>query len=83
MEGLRVVADDMEIVAEFAGELSDGDAPFLAVWFIGLEIFATERPRIGIVALDNRVEHSDIITAVVGLFDAEVVNSLIYISIEI
>ena len=63
---MRVVADDVEIVADFAGELSNGYATFLAVWLIGLEVFATERPCVGIVALDYRVEHSDIIAAVAG-----------------
>lgn len=67
---LRVVADDMEIITDFAGKLSDGDSTFLAVGLIGLEILSAERPCVGVVALDYRVEHSDIIAAVAGLSDA-------------
>ncbi len=66
---LRVVADDMEIITDFAGKLSDGDSTFLAVG-LGLEILSAERPCVGVVALDYRVEHSDIIAAVAGLSDA-------------
>lgn len=60
----------MEIITDFSGELSNGDSTFLAVRFIGLEVLATERPCVGIVALDDRIEHSDIIAAVAGLSDA-------------
>ena len=66
---LRVVADDMEIITDFADKLSDGDSTFLAVG-LGLEILSAERPCVGVVALDYRVEHSDIIAAVAGLSDA-------------
>ena len=73
VESLRVVADDVEIVANFAGELSNGNATFLAVGLIDLEIFATERPSVGVVAFDDLVEHSDIIAAVAGLSSKETV----------
>ncbi len=53
VESLRVIAYDVEIVADFAGELSNRDATFLSVGLIGLKILSAERPSISIVALDD------------------------------
>ena len=64
-----VVAYDVEIVADFASELNNGDATFLAVGLIGLEIFSTERPCIAVASCKYRVEHSEVITAVAGFAD--------------
>lgn len=73
MECLRVVADDTEIVADLSCELSHGNATFLAVGLVGLKIFTAERPCIGIVALNDGIEYSEIISAVAGVACIETV----------
>ena len=46
---------------------------FFTVRLIGLEILTAERPCIGVVALDDRVEHTEIISAVTGVAGVETV----------
>ena len=53
--------------------LPHGDTTSLAVRLVSLKIFAAERPCIGIVTLDDRVEYSEVIATVSGVADIETV----------
>jgi len=58
VEGLRVVAQQMQVVADLASELRHRDTPFFAVWLVGLEILAAESPCVG-VAFEHGVIYSE------------------------
>ena len=53
VEGLRVVADNAKVVADLSCKLCHRDTSLLTVGLIGLEVCATEKPSVSIVALDD------------------------------
>ena len=63
MEGLRVVADDMEIIPDLSRELRHRDAALLSIGSVSLEKFTSEAPSI-CIAFENGIVYSEIISAV-------------------
>ena len=54
MEGLRIIADKVEIISRLRRELRHGDTPLFGVWFIGLEILAAKAPSVSTGTYGNR-----------------------------
>ena len=66
VKSLRVVAQQVEIVAYLARELRNRDTTFFAVWLVSPEILAAKSPCVG-VTLENGVIDTERIAAVAGV----------------